>query len=422
MLTDPDKLAELDEEAAYARKGNRPTRLKIERGEGSIVRFLPVQMGTTHNWFGRVGRHWYNKKPIGCPRTTSPSMGGSLEATCPVCELAERLIPAEDEVLAKQGNLLAAWPKYLTYVLELERIDKSGDSEPVKARERYTPQALWLSKIAFIELERLVKKSLVTSPEGGLIDPVMGNDIEIRVDLKNNWRLDLLAPMPIREDLSAEDLVAWTEELCASIKHEDTRPAAYEDLEKYARHVEKQLESMEAEPQTGRRGHYDEGEEGAPPASRRRQPAPAPRAARTLPPPRISARPQSQVERELSAEDQAEIAAEAEADAREQAEAQAENQQAEPLPPPPAPRAPTPVARPALRPAPVSRAVPPPPARRSTQPPPESAPDDELAPESRDAAPANEEPPPPPPRTAPRAALPRRPVSEALTRTLNKGV
>jgi hypothetical protein len=412
--TDPSFMAELDAEAEYARKGSLISRLTIERGEGAVVRFLPVQMGTAHTWFGRVGRHWFNKKMIGCPRTTSPHMGGDMEADCPVCALAEALMAEGDKALHDQGKKLAVWPQYLTYVLELERIDKRGDSEPVKARDAYTPQIFWLTKIAFIELERLVKKSLAASPQLGLLDPILGNDVEVRRDAKGTWRLDLMAPQPIRNDLSDDDLVAWVNDLCSSIKQENTRPAGYEELEKYAQHVEKQLENVEEAPRG--RGRFEE-EESEQPAPRRRLAAAAPAAAiaprgalRSLRAPAAAAPAPSQVERELDAVPEGEAPA-------------AEVRRAPTPAPQPAPR---PAPRPAVR---QSGVISEPPAgRRPTPatPPPEASmnedPSDEVPPETRDPAPPiAQEPPPTPPASAPRPQTPRR-LSAALTRTLSRGV
>jgi len=433
MSTNPDFLAELDAEADYARKGSFPDRLKIEKGCGAIVRFLPVQMGKAKTWFGRVGRHWFNKKHIGCPKCTSPNMGGDLEAHCPVCALAEQLVADPDPAISKLGNNLAVWPKYLTYVLEFERINKRNESFPL-GKERFEAKTNWMSKGGFVELDRLVKKSMATSPDTGLVDPVFGNDVEIRVDMRNTWRLDLLPSALLRDDMSDEDLIRWTTDLCSSIKKEDIRCGSFEELEKYAKHVERQLDAGfddEASPGGGR----FESDEGEPLPSRRRESvaptrtatpraaSPAPRA--PAPAPRSAPRAVSQVEQEL--------------DAIPDDQAVAETAETEALPPP---RTPTPARvapRPAPRPAPAAAPAPapvrrahtaPPGIGRRAAPPPESSPEDELPPETTDAAPpisedVVEEAPPNPPVAAPRPAAPRpasRPVSNALAATLRRGV
>jgi hypothetical protein len=325
-------------------------------------------------------------------------MGGSVDADCPVCALAESLQVERDPVIQKIGQSLAIWPRYLTYVLVLQWIDKKGEIEDAKARDIYTPQSFEIPRTAFTELERLIKKSLVTAPGLGLVDPVLGNDVEIRVDMRNNWRLDMLAQQPLRSDLDEEALVAWTDKLCREIKLEDTTPASYDQLEEYAKHVEKQLTDA---PAPTRRGRFDEGQDQTPVPARIREPAAPPRPApRTLP----ARPPVSQVEQELDAVPGSD----------------------EPAPPPRRAPLPAPV-RPAVAPA-APRAMTPPPARRVATPPPEATDDDEVAPETRDAAPPIEdgaETPPPVPASAPRPAVPRRPlspVSAALRSTLNRGI
>ncbi|MBV5345513.1 MAG: hypothetical protein JZU63_08295, partial [Rhodoferax sp.] len=65
-------------------------RVKIEMGHTWNLRFLPVEMGPDKAYYVRLAQHWRNNRPVTCPKLTPMYMGGSLDASCPVCDVHEK--------------------------------------------------------------------------------------------------------------------------------------------------------------------------------------------------------------------------------------------------------------------------------------------------------------------------------------------
>lgn len=238
---DPDLLAELESERSYATtSGNYAERLKLDKGCGAIIRFLPVHLGKNKSWFARSAMHWNGKRPVNCPRHTAPAAGGNPDAVCPVCDAIERLIEenhGNDEVVKKLEST-RVWPKYLTYVLVLETIDRHGEATARGRKARLVPHEFWITKNGFIELSNIFRRSLKWSPSQGFVDPIAGCDIQVNNDNRNMLKFELVGRGPLRDDMEGDELIRWTETACRNIKVADYKPSSQDKLEEFALKLE----------------------------------------------------------------------------------------------------------------------------------------------------------------------------------------
>ena len=389
---DPALMAEIDSEITYARSAGRPERLDVPAGTGVVVRFLPVKMGHSKVWFGRVGAHWYNKKHVNCPRITGKSFGGDPDADCPVCALAEEMASSGDSASQEEAKKFSSWPRYVTYVFCRETIDKDGDIVATKPKNLFLPRLFPVTSQAFLEITKLTKRAMQINPNG-IVDPEAGYWIEMQKDKMNRWSIkfvDKEGPLPLRDDLQGQDLIDWTDQLCAKIKVDDYAPSSYADLSAFAKTIGRQLRDV---PQ-------DDPEAGYEPPPPAKHAAPPTRAAVRPAPVSRAAAPASTIEAELDAvpgheDDGPPPAVHAPASApRPRLAAPAPAAAAPVAVRPTVARPAAPIARPAAPVAAVRATPPPPPARRAVAPPPEApeaGEEEDLPPETRDAAPVSED-------------------------------
>lgn len=171
-------------------KGSR--RVKVERGQNWIVRFLPARMGPDGLWFARIARHWMGKVPIVCPRNTAEDFGGNPDCECPVCVVADELNDSADEIISKFGYKAKANPQYLTYCVVWE---KDGIQQPLS--EILNPYEFMHYRSTFEELKGFYLAGGRKCPDS-VLDYEKGNDFSVSRTGKGT-RLDKLDASPIFE-------------------------------------------------------------------------------------------------------------------------------------------------------------------------------------------------------------------------------
>jgi hypothetical protein len=191
MSIDPKILKRMQGEDHFAnsqRTGSR--RIKLERGQNAIVRYLPAKFGPDGLWFARIAKHWVNKQSIVCPRNTAEDFGGDPDCHCPVCELAEELNSSSDEAISKLGYESRGNAQYLTYCIMWE---KNGVSQPMS--EVLNPFEHWHYRNTFDELKGFYIAGGRRS-EDSVLDYKTGNDFSVNRAAKG-LRLDKLDSSPI---------------------------------------------------------------------------------------------------------------------------------------------------------------------------------------------------------------------------------
>ena len=191
MSIDPKILRRMQHEDAWMQsqtKGSR--RVKLDRGQNWIVRFLPARMGPDGLWFARIAKHWVNKLPIVCPHNTAEDFGGDPEFACPVCQLADELNDSADEVISKFGFKAKANPQFLTYCVVWE---KNGVQQPMS--EVLVPYEFNHYKSTWEELKGFYMAGGRKSGDS-VLDYKSGNDFSVNKGGKG-MRLDKLDASPI---------------------------------------------------------------------------------------------------------------------------------------------------------------------------------------------------------------------------------
>lgn len=169
-------------------KGSR--RVKMDRGQNWIVRFLPARLGPDGLWFARIAKHWVNKLPIVCPRNTAEDFGGDPEFECPVCLLADELNDSADDVISKFGFKAKANAQFLTYCVVWE---KNGVQQPMS--EVLNPYEFNHYRSTWEELKGFYMAGGRKSADS-VLDYKTGNDFSVSKGGKG-MRLDKLDPSPI---------------------------------------------------------------------------------------------------------------------------------------------------------------------------------------------------------------------------------
>lgn len=193
MSIDPKILKRMQGEDSFMQsqtKGSR--RVKVERGQNWIVRFLPARMGPDGLWFARIARHWMGKVPIVCPRNTAEDFGGNPDCDCPVCLVADELNDSADEIISKFGYKAKASPQYLTYCVVWE---KDGIQQPMS--EILNPYEFMHYRSTFEELKGFYLAGGRKCPDS-VLDYEKGNDFSVSRTGKGT-RLDKLDASPIFE-------------------------------------------------------------------------------------------------------------------------------------------------------------------------------------------------------------------------------
>ena len=225
---DADIRDALDEEREIANSQARySNRLQLDRGDTALVRFLPVQMGVRKTWFLRVGRHWVNKRPYFCKRTSSPDIGGDPDYACPMCEMCEEHMQSKDEDIANEAFRASANPQWVVYCIVWERGDRGREAAPVPKSERYIPYETWLPRDAFLEVSAMMKRSKSQSLPLGILDPEKGCDIWITKDKRGVLHFDKMDPIPIDKNDSQGLLV----KILSKVKLQEYRALSGEKMD-----------------------------------------------------------------------------------------------------------------------------------------------------------------------------------------------
>lgn len=209
-------------------RGSR--RVKVERGQNWIVRFLPARLGPDELWFARIARHWMNKLPIVCPRNTAEDFGGDPDCECPVCVVADELNDSPDDVISKFGYKAKANPQYLTYCIVWE---KDGIEQPMS--EILNPYEFWLYRSTFEELKGFYVAAARKCPES-VLDYERGNDFSVNRTGKG-LRLDKQDASPIFDSKNAK-YAEWIKKLEAAMKSPKLTIPTHEQLVMFAQKLQ----------------------------------------------------------------------------------------------------------------------------------------------------------------------------------------
>lgn len=227
MSIDPKILKRMQGDDSFLesqRSGSR--RVKLNRGQNWIVRFLPARLGPDGLWYARIARHWLNKLPIVCPRNTAEDFGGDPECECPVCVLAEELNESADDVISKFGYKSKANAQFLTYCVVWE---KDGVQQPMS--EILNPYEFWHYRSTWEELKGFYLAGGRKCPDS-VFDYERGNDFSVNKTAKG-LRLDKQDSSPIfdtREPKYAE----WIKKLESGMKTPKVVIPTHEQLQVFA--------------------------------------------------------------------------------------------------------------------------------------------------------------------------------------------
>jgi hypothetical protein len=227
MSIDPKILKRMQGEDSFLQSQTRGSRrVKLNRGQNWIVRFLPAQMGPDGLWFARVARHWLNKLPIVCPRNTAIDFGGDPDCECPACLLADELNESADEVISKFGYKSKANVQYLTYCVVWE---KEGVQQPMS--EILNPYEFNHYRNTFEELKGFYLAGGRKCPNS-VFDYEKGNDFSVSKTAKG-MRLDKQDSSPIF-DLDDPKFADYIKKLEAALKTPKVVIPTHEQLQVFA--------------------------------------------------------------------------------------------------------------------------------------------------------------------------------------------
>ena len=213
MSIDPKILKAIQGEDAFSntqQRGNR--RVKLQKGQNWIVRFLPAAMGPEGLWFARIAKHWVNKLPITCPRLTAAAYGGDPEAHCPVCDLSDELNDSAEKEISKVGYDAKASVQYMTWCAVFEK-----DGVAQSLTEILNPYEFWHYHSTWDELKGFYVgggRKCVNS----VLDYENGNDFSVsKFAPPKGMRLDKLDSSPIF-DLADKRFDEYIKKLEAAMK------------------------------------------------------------------------------------------------------------------------------------------------------------------------------------------------------------
>ena len=230
MSIDPKILKRLHHDESFVesqRSGSR--RVKIERGQNWIVRFLPARMGADGLWYARIARHWLNRLPIVCPRNTAEDFGGNPECECPVCLVADELNESADEVISKFGYKAKANAQFLTYCIVWE---KDGVEQPMA--EVLNPYEFSHYRSTWEELKGFYLAGGRKCPDS-VFDYERGNDFSVSKTIKG-LRLDKQDSSPIF-DPNNRNYAEWIKKLESAMKAPKVVVPNHEQLQIFAAKV-----------------------------------------------------------------------------------------------------------------------------------------------------------------------------------------
>jgi hypothetical protein len=178
----PDFLADLERERSYveSRSGSGSVnRLKLDRGQRALVRYLPFRFNAKGIWFLRVGWHWVNQVPYVCAKESSPEAGGGHER-CEICDLVDDFAKSANDRVSDKARKMQLMPQWLVYSLLYERDDGQGDRNIItKASKIHEPWENWFYRSDFMTLLSIYERYLKRTPKSGLsiLDPFDGCDV-----------------------------------------------------------------------------------------------------------------------------------------------------------------------------------------------------------------------------------------------------
>ena len=227
MSIDPKILKRMQAEDSFLQSQTRGSRrVKLNRGQNWIVRFLPARLGPDELFFARIARHWLNKLPIVCPRNTAEDFGGNPDCDCPVCTVAEELNESPDEAISKVGYSAKANPQFLTYCIVWE---KDGVAQPMS--EVLNPYEFWHYRSTWEEL-----KGFYTAGgrkcDNSVLDYQLGNDFSVNKTAKG-MRLDKQDSSPIF-DLKEPKYAEWIKKIEAAMKNPKVTIPTQEQMQIFA--------------------------------------------------------------------------------------------------------------------------------------------------------------------------------------------
>lgn len=231
MSIDPKILKRMQGEDTFLQSQTRGSRrVKLNRGQNWVVRFLPARLGPDELFFARIARHWLNKLPIICPRNTSPDYGGDPDCECPVCEVAEELNASANEAVSKVGYQAKSTPQFLTYCIVWE---KDGVQQPMS--EVLNPYEFWHYRSTWEELKGFYVGGGRKSQDS-VLDYVTGNDFSVSKGAKG-MRLDKQDTSPIF-DAKDPKYNEWIKKIESALKTPKVTIPTFQQLQVFADKVQ----------------------------------------------------------------------------------------------------------------------------------------------------------------------------------------
>ena len=186
---------ELDDELNFI-KSQRPARMekvKIEKGEAVLLRFLPYQFDDKGTWYARYANHWVNNRTYGCTKLTSTAHGGNPNADCPFCSLALKYSTHKNLAVKVAAEKLEADVCWLCYCFVFERTVGSENT-------RYEPPQCYIAhefharRLQFEQLIVQYKRKTRANNPASFLDPIRGNDFWYSREIKYDLQIEEASP------------------------------------------------------------------------------------------------------------------------------------------------------------------------------------------------------------------------------------
>lgn len=199
----------------FAAMSQTARRIKIELNHTWRFRLLPVEMGPDKEPFVDIAQHWWAKQPITCPRHTAEAWGGSPDANCPVCEIADRLRESNSEEINGIGYKARCNLRVRAWCIVFDQEDAKGDVDDMPMTEILNPYEFDMYKTTWESFAKFQKWALSgrrggkEASELGLLDIESGCDLLATQGAKG-VTLDRCDPGPIfpLNDPKFEDYLA----------------------------------------------------------------------------------------------------------------------------------------------------------------------------------------------------------------------
>ena len=262
----PDYLDSLESERQFTAQGNKSRRVKIEKGQALLVRFLPFHMGPNKHPFARISNHWFGMKPYVCPRHTHPDFGGLADAYCPICEVADHLHSnAPSDEARDAAYKIKSNPQWLMWCLVIAKDDGRSELEYVEPPQLWMPYEFQISKSAWEELSAMMRRQ--ASRGGDILDVETGMNIwatrikkGIRFDRDDNGPSPIVGP-----DQNYDEIIAKVWQGCkepvVKIESEDKLALVAEKIQEQFESGNFETRSREGGDRFGRRRSDDDGGE-----------------------------------------------------------------------------------------------------------------------------------------------------------------